>query len=398
MELRSVPEITVVLGNEDEIRRLYSYPNNFNEVGFMPETLAQTIEIYLRASLIRDGFADTTVVITLDGQVKATFAGSGASAYSDVLPRYLDAGRLGLEGGRQLVQDGKWRHNWRFFLPHGVALTNHPTVQLLHFPPDYVLSRDRDYLTANTTRRWAELLRRNGAEPERLDSYQNIIDIAPIAAPSDAGAKLEGVYHRFTAYIQALLALWLPKSGKSRPMVAFGSPVRAWLKDQFNVDLKVLSTSKINLGDGISAAVLAANHPSFIYNFVKTLRDKPETPYDDRVLMIMRVMQQDLIAAEWQVQMGNNPEADPQEILDQATVHWDSPLQRQEICELACRQALNQSQPEAQATCALIPIPPAPPGLFPSLGLNRFDEAIDGIRAELGAAESEDSGPDSTRL
>ncbi len=143
-----------------------------------------------------------------------------------------------------------WRYNWRFFLPHGVAMTKHYTVQLLHFPPDTVLMVQQNYLAAATTERWAELLEENGAAKTDVERFQNIIDIAPIAAPHKDGEKLsgdksckkcKGVYPHFNDYIKALLELWLPlpAPGRSRPLVAFGGPVRDWLKSTYHVGLKV---------------------------------------------------------------------------------------------------------------------------------------------------------------
>lgn len=61
--------------------------------------------------------------------------------------------------------------------------------------------------------------------------YQTIVDIAPVATPSDAGKQLEGIYASYSEYINALLALWLPRlDGSILPMVAFGSPVKQLLK------------------------------------------------------------------------------------------------------------------------------------------------------------------------
>ncbi|GAA0005961.1 hypothetical protein BRDID11002_59650 [Bradyrhizobium diazoefficiens] len=54
--------------------------------------------------------------------------------------------------------------------------------------------------------------------------YQTIVDIAPIAAPSNAGASLEGVYGNFTpVYPSAVEALALA-DGKIRPMAAPAAP------------------------------------------------------------------------------------------------------------------------------------------------------------------------------
>ena len=140
-------------------------------------------------------------------------------------------------------------------------MTRHKTVELLHFPPDYVLERDQDYPSAHTTLRWASLLVENGAAAADTAAFKNIVDIAPIAAPSDAGQRLDGIYDKFDPYIKALLALWLPRAdGSIRPMVAFGGPVRGWIKQNYAIDLKVLDCAVVQFTANIKAPILAANH------------------------------------------------------------------------------------------------------------------------------------------
>jgi hypothetical protein len=156
---------TINLGPEPTIRLLYSYPNNSNEVGFLNQTLEQTIETWFKSTIARDGLNLRASVSVQGGQVHLNLSGADEAAYGTVLPAYLAAGAVALRASVDLNTAKKWLYNWRFLLPHGLAMVRHRSVQLLHFPPDYVLERDQDYLLAHTTTRWAELLVENGAEP-----------------------------------------------------------------------------------------------------------------------------------------------------------------------------------------------------------------------------------------
>ena len=382
--------IDIDLGSIQEVADLFSYPNNCHTVCFLNQTLDETIGIYLRASIARDGFSATTVVVKLTaGHVIASIDGDAAAAYSATLPRYLTAGKLALAGSKRLNADKRWRYNWRFFLPHGVAMTQHRSVQLLHFPPDYVLERDQDYLLAHTTTRWAALLAENGANAMETAAYQTIIDIAPIAAPSNDGANLEGIYDVYTTYINSLLELWIPAvGGGCRPLVAFGGPVRGWLKSEYGLDLKVLSLGALALKSGLKVPVLAANHPSFIYNAIKQLENDPNTPIDERIAIGMRVTQQDLVAARWQVRMSANPTGDPAKTLSACNLFWSDPAMRTRICELTYEQALGKAPEEAAQRCALVPAPAASIFSNGPSGSTDLDTKIERLREELGATES----------
>jgi hypothetical protein len=267
------------LGDKAQVLRLYSYPNNFNEVGFLEQTLEETVRVWVARTLERDGFTGTATVTTVGGQVTLTLSGDGEEAYDQMYSRFLAAGAVALQGSIALNSAKKWRYNWRFLLPHGLAMVRHRSIQLLHFPPDYVLQRDQDYLTAHTTTRWAALLVENGAVEADTVQYQTIIDIAPIAAPSDAGRDLQGIYGSYTEYITELMKLWLPRTdGSVRPMVAFGAPVKQWLKSVYSIDLPVLVTKPLQVNGGPLVQVLGSNHPSFIYN---AARQQLDDVYDE---------------------------------------------------------------------------------------------------------------------
>ena len=378
------------LGDESQIRRLYSYPNNFNEVGFLDQTLQETIEVWIGWTLKRDGFTGTAAVALQGGRVVLNLLGDGEAAYGRLLPDYLSAGELALQGSIALNGAKKWLYNWRFLLPHGLAMVRHRSVQLLHFPPDYVLEKDQDYLNAHTTTRWAALLVENGALEADTAQYQTIIDIAPIAAPSDAGRDLQGIYGFYTGYITALMRLWLTRpDGSVRPMVAFGAPVKQWLKSVSGIDLPVLATKPLQVTGGPLVQVLGSNHPSFIYNAAKQQPDEPPQTPEALLQRSMRIMQQDLIAAGWQVAMAANPHADPNQVLGAATTRWSDPAQQGHICELTYVQAFNKTPAQAKQLCAVLPTPH--PTLFSAPdclnGLAVLDQEIDRLRESLGGLD-----------
>jgi len=343
--------------------------------------------------MVRDMFTHDSVNVNVEnGHVFAKLSGEAGIVYERFFKKYLDIGMLGLEASNRLNDEKKWRYNWRFFLPHGISMVRHRTVQLLHFPPDYVLERDQDYLSAHTTLRWASLLEENGANPSETSLYQNIIDIAPIAAPSGDGALLDGVYFYYDEYIRKLLDLWTRTETNSiRPMVSFGGPVRTWLKVTCGLDLKVLSWGYLELTHEVRVPTLAANHPSFIYNAVKRLNDDPNTPEDERIGVAMRIMQQDLIAANWQVIMGRNPQADPKKTLELCEQNWFSPERKHRICVLTYIQAFNKSPDEAAALCAKLPSTKV--GLVRPTSMEStwwFDQIIERLRVQIGPLDSEE--------
>jgi hypothetical protein len=363
--------VTIDLGSSKDVAVLYSFPNNCDKFCLLDQTLFETIEKYLRASLARDGFGDTTVTASESaGRIYVRLAGTGASPYANALPAYLSAGSLGLKGARELLTalgpDGHplWRYNWHFFLPHGVAMVRHRTVQLLHFPPDNVPMDLQDYLKANTTKRWADLLVKNGAAPNDVDRFQNIIDIAPIALPDRDSCYLDprppcatnspatqrsGVYPHFDNYVTKLLNLWLPLPGQigSRPLIAFGRPVRDWLKANYNVDLPPLKLGIVTLESGMRVPTLAANHPSYIWH----VKDMPQS---QQLGQAMGIMRQDLTAACWEVKMGMDATASPESTLSICTQTWSG--QDKELCELSYTQVFDKTLDEAKQLCANVAI------------------------------------------
>ena len=333
--------------SRDDIRRLFSHPANCHEVCFVDKSLEETIKLYLNMSLLRDGYKSEVLDVNFVGpRTVIKLSGQAAASYQTMLPKVLGIGEIGLKISRELPKaldfdDKGWRYNWRFFLPLGVAMVEHPSVQLLHFPPDSVLERDQDYLAASTTRQWARLLAENqpggvaeGETPEsimrRTAAFQNIIDLAPIAAPSNDGKNIDKVYRNYEPYFIELMKLWVKPKDKVLPIVAFGSPVRSWVQDKYKEDLNrkplaVLSAGRIQVAPGLAVPILGANHPSYIFNADEKYTDDPTTPVDERLVGLMLVLWEDLVAAYWQVEMSKNCAADPEEVLQDGIQTWSTP-------------------------------------------------------------------------
>lgn len=347
---------SVTLGNEARLKALYSYPNNCDpSVCLIPQTLEQTVTLYLNQSLKRDGYAGSTVRVTRKGPTyTATFTGPAATVYPAALDRFLAAGDLALTDARKLNDQKKWQYNWRFFLPVGLAMVNHPTVELLHFPPDYSLEKEQDYLNSKTTDRWGQLLVVNGVPEAQKDAYQAVVDINPIAAPANAGNSLAEVEGVFSDYIMALLRQWTGNAvtpGRGKPMVAFGTPVRTWVGQRIGRELNVDEVATLTIPSGNPVPVIGANHPSLIFYAAWNGSGADRTP---NVEEGARVMTQDLIAACWQAKMGQAPASDPQQVATACTQRWQSDVQG--VCSLLKTTIYDGLPPEKQPACPAQPI------------------------------------------
>ena len=341
-------DIEVPLGSTQRVTQLFAYPNNCNVICFRPWTLEQTAEHYLNQSLQRDGYSRAKVSVkNHEGQLAATFSGVPDS-YGQPLTALLNTADLAYQGASRLNSDGKWAYNWYLFLPLGMALENRKSIELLHFPPDYSLTQAQDYLESATTDRWASLLTDNGVPATETPAYQTIIDIAPIAAPSNAGKDLENVYGYFTDYQTRMVSELSLHPNGSLPMVAFGAPVRSWIKQQYGQTVGVLGLAQISPAVGKTVSVLGANHPSYIwYAASPDTYDGNEQKADEAGL---KVMGQDLSAACWQSGMGRNPAADAKATLGACTQKWQVTAKKQ-TCELYFRTIRNMTPEQASAKC-----------------------------------------------
>ncbi|EJL01470.1 MULTISPECIES: hypothetical protein [Pseudomonas] len=342
-------DIDVQLGSTERVTRLFAFPNNCNVICFRNWTLEQTVEHYLTQSVQRDGYSAAKVSVkNKKGVIHAHFSGVPKS-YGQPLTALLNAGDLAYNGASKLNSDKKWSYNWYLFLPLGMALENRKSVELLHFPPDYSLTQAQDYLESATTDRWATLLTINGIAADQTPAYQTIIDIAPIAAPSNAGQTLEGLYGYFNDYQTTMVKqVTQGTSGTALPMVAFGAPVRNWIKTQYGQTVGVLGLATITPTPGVKVPVLGSNHPSYIwYAADKENYDGDEAKADAAGL---KVMGQDLSAACWQAGMGSKPGTDPTTLLNQCTQTWQV-TQKEKTCELFYTSVRKLTPEEATKTC-----------------------------------------------
>ncbi|WP_434701207.1 hypothetical protein [Pseudomonas sp. D1-36] len=347
-------DIGVNLGSTERVTRLFAYPNNCNVICFRNWTLEQTVEHYLTQSVQRDGYDAAKVEVKSDnGTVYANISGVPKS-YGQPLAALLNAGDLAYNGATKLNTDKKWAYNWYLFLPLGMALENRKSVELLHFPPDYSLTQAQDYLESATTDRWATLLTANGIAAGDTPAYQTIIDIAPIAAPSNAGSTLAGLYSYFNDYQTTMVKeVTRNASGASLPMVAFGAPVRDWIKTQYGQAVAVLGLATIEPAPGAKVPVLGSNHPSYIwYAADPDSYDGDQAKADAAGL---KVMGQDLSAACWQAGMGSKPGTDPSALLSQCTQTWQV-TQKEQTCELFYTSVRKLSEVDADKKCETPPV------------------------------------------
>ena len=349
-------DVDLKLGSTERVTRLFAFPNNCSVICFRNWTLEQTVTHYLTQSVQRDGYADAKVLVKTDNdQLYAEITGV-PKGYDKPLAALLDAGDLAYTGASKLNADGKWAYSWYLFLPLGMALENRKSVELLHFPPDYSLTQAQDYLRSNTTDRWATLLTVNGIPVEQTPAFQTIIDIAPIAAPSNAGSDLEGVYDYFKDYQTTLVKQFSQTaSGATLPMVAFGAPVRNWIKQQYGPTVNVLGLATINPNEGVKVPVLGANHPSYIWYAADPKSYTGDDAQAKADAAGLKVMGQDLSAACWQAAMGSQASSDAQATLNKCTQTWQV-TQKLKTCELFYTSIRNLTPQEAAAKCATPPI------------------------------------------
>ncbi|MBV4456670.1 hypothetical protein KVG96_01745 [Pseudomonas sp. COR58] len=349
-------DVDLKLGSTERVTRLFAYPNNCSVICFRNWTLEQTVSHYLTQSVQRDGYADAKVLVKTDNdQLYAEISGV-PQGYDKPLSALLDAGDLAYTGASKLNADGKWAYSWYLFLPLGMALENRKSVELLHFPPDYSLTQAQDYLRSNTTDRWAALLTDNGIPADQTPAYQTIVDIAPIAAPASAGKDLEGVYDYFKDYQTTMVKqVSVSANGAALPMVAFGAPVRNWIKQQYGQTVSVLGLATISPSDGVKVPVLGSNHPSYIWYAADPQTYTGDDAQAKADAAGLKVMGQDLSAACWQAGMGSKPGSDPKTLLNSCTQTWQV-TQKVKTCELFYTSIRNLTPEQAAAKCATAPI------------------------------------------
>lgn len=132
-------------------------------------------------------------------------------------------------------------------------------------------------------------------------------------------------------------------------MVAFGAPVRSWIKQQYGQTVGVLGLAQISPGAGQTVPVLGANHPSYIwYAASPDTYEGNEQKADEAGL---KVMGQDLSAACWQAGMGQKPASDPNVMLKACMNTWQV-TRKEQTCELFYSSVRNLPSEQANAKCA----------------------------------------------
>ncbi|MFW6754234.1 hypothetical protein ACKUG4_26515 [Pseudomonas glycinae] len=349
-------DVDLKLGSTERVTRLFAYPNNCSVICFRNWTLEQTVAHYLSQSVQRDGYTNAKVLVKNDNEQLYAEISGVPKGYDKPLTALLDAGDLAYTGASKLNADGKWAYSWYLFLPLGMALENRKSVELLHFPPDYSLTQAQDYLRSNTTDRWAALLTDNGIPVEQTPAYQTIVDIAPIAAPASAGKDLEGVYDYFKDYQTTMVKqVSQNASGAVLPMVAFGAPVRNWIKQQYGASVNVLGLATISPSAGVNVPVLGSNHPSYIWYAADPSNYTGDDAQAKADAAGLKVMGQDLSAACWQAGMGSKPGTDPKTLLTSCTQTWQV-TQKAKTCELFYTTIRNETVAQADKTCSTSPV------------------------------------------
>jgi hypothetical protein len=334
------PKVQIPLGDSATLVNLFSYPNNPDS----NYTLAQTIQHYIRLTLIRDRSTGTVTVASNNGQFSATITADGAQQYASLLQQFLRNGKVAWDTAQAITARGQWHASWRSFLPLGLALRQQHSVQLLHFPPTSALL-NMNYLGDATSQRWQDLLNVNGVRNDSAPLYEAIVDVAPIAAPDTAGNSLPvPPYVPYAlAQLQLLVRGTTAAGSPTRPVVAYGGPARDWIAKVFKLPyLEVDSATLVKLygNDTSQTAVLGANHPSYIW-FLK----------DSAWSRIQKTMIQDLGAACWQVRMSATPGADPRSQIGTCVTYWTAPAQDTLVCVLIEEQLFDLDSTSARKKC-----------------------------------------------
>ena len=340
--------------SNDMLKQLFSYPNNCKEPCQPNQSLEDTVKLYVSSSLKRDGYPGVTIDFgRIEPMYFINMEGDVPKRYGKKLSEFLDIGELAVDATQKMKADGKWRDDWRMMLPLGLAIDRQKSVQLMHFPPTYVLTRDQDYLKARTTKRWADLLVRNGVAREETDRYQTVIDVAPIAAPSNAGSELGDSYDYFRNYARELISNWTQgevNGAQSRPLMAFGAPARHWLNDTYGLKMKNMEHSTVTMKDGRSVHVFAANHPSLMWNRIERYVDLPkyckakcDQTIDAKTLKnATEITRMDLVAACWQAQMAGDANDNPSAVFEGCEAAWKQ--RSSEICTIFQQQICSYNE------------------------------------------------------
>lgn len=343
---------TVPLGNALEVAACFSYPN----IPGSSESLCDTIMHWVTQSLDRDGLIAQGVSARIEtDSLTYTLYLSGSAAvsnqllqYTKVLPQFLTNCGLGILDMGNVIEANPaiWdpqKNGWRPMFPMGLPLINQRSAQLFHYPPMNLLDPSRDYLDDAVPTRWAELLQANGmANMSDIVLMERLIDCAPVAAGDDQGTYISQVLtpiDYFKDYQLAQFALMLTPSEANPaftiPLIVCGGPPRAVFSSLFNVTLGVNQALNVSIVPGLTTPVLGANHPYYFYAQAQGFA----TVGDGKMIAAtcpkaQGIMQQDLVAARWQMVMATDPSQDSAAVLADCTSYWNAPAQAATICAM----------------------------------------------------------------
>jgi len=312
-------------------------------------TVEVCLELALNQSLQRDGFYGAWAQVyfvkpNVDIAITSPDPTADVTPYATVFPHWLAAVSTAVTAYNNVYATLNPKppappnvNGVAFLAPFGLAMTQTRSVQLLHYPPTTTLSF-MDYLYSETNRRWESLLSLNGSTGPQNLLLETITDLVPVAANGGgAGATAIGPFaNAFGQYVPQMLNVFLkasPAGQSTQPVVGFGGPVMTFLQSTYKpIDvspvpgrpsgkLSALSLFKQQImSGGPTTPVLCTNHPSAFMYYPTSEKGFPPTDFK-------LVLQQDLTAARWQVQMGQNPDADPVATLGAAWAYWTSPDQ-----------------------------------------------------------------------
>lgn len=324
-------QVEISLGTDaDNLAQLFSH----SEATANGLKLTDIIGHAFNQTLLRDNFYGSWAdVWTPDPEkgvndygVKLTSPTDDISAYTRLIHDFLAAGRVGLRIWNDLPTPPP--HGLDFLIGFGLAMANAKAIQLLHSPPSSALQY-RDYLYSPTNRRVESLLLLSGMPGAEVQLAETIVDLVPIAADGgSAGAEKVDKYNEsFVEYDKAMLAA---RIRPGVPVIGYGSPVRTWVKDNFNMpEPGINELVHLPLFPGQDPVpVLFANHPDvYLYDV-----DESDPVRADEVLT------QDLITYGYQATTAQDWSLDKAKVLADQTAYWKSPKGQARMKEIAALQ------------------------------------------------------------
>lgn len=379
--------VKITLGEEDRLSKLYSHPNSPND-GL---TLTDTIEHWFNQTLERDGFATQGAkakVVSENSLYYLVIEGpDGIDGYQTCLPEFLNHGWeaytvmeniKSLEGtwpdGLSVptlnrVWDPQQTKQWRFFLPHGMAMLRQNALNFFHYPPIRLLDTMRDYLNDPVPVRLIEMMKANGVQSdEQAWLLSTVMDGAPIAAPDDQGTQyIQGLppvhlipIDHFHAYQKAMVKLLLRSPQKcdtlTFPIVVYGSPARSSFEALYpGVKLSTSRVSSVEIIPGKTTAVLASGHPYRFYAQAQVDEVSGSEVGSGGIVAgkfneAFETMKKDLAVIRWQCRLAEDPTQKPQAVFEEAVAYWAQDEQKAALCRLVLHQgSLWYPSPEALA-------------------------------------------------